>query len=397
MKKIKNYKSLIILLCSVILGSILGLIFKEKVIFLKPFGDIFLNLMFTLAVPLIFFTVVSSIASMSNLKRLGSIIKYTLIIFVVTSLISAIIMFITLKLFNPVTTNIVLEEQTIETLSIGSQIVKAITVIDFYSLFSKSNILPLIIFSIIFGISLNLVGDKAKDIVSKINILSKTMLKMIRIIMYYAPIGLCAYFASLVGEYGPSIVESYAKGIIIYYVVSILYFIIFYTIYSYIAKGKIGINLFWKNIIPSTITSLATSSSLATLPVNMETADNMDISKDVSKVALPLGSTMHMEGSSMGAILKIMFVFSILGIPFNSISNILIALLIAVMSAVVMAGVPGGGLIGETLIVSLYGLPTSSFIIIATIGILIDPPATMLNATGDIASAMLIDKYVNKE
>ena len=395
MKKMMNYRSLIILMCSIILGTILGLIFKSNVVFLKPLGDIFLNMMFTLVVPLIFFTVTSSIASMNSLKRLGKIMKSMLLVFVLTSLISAILMFIVLKFVN-LNTNMILEDSVIDVLPFGEQIVKAITVNDFSLLLSKSNILPLIIFSILFGLALSLVGDKAKVIVDKLNILSNVMMKMVKLVMYYAPIGLCAYFASLVGEYGPSITISYAKSILIYYAVSIIYLLGFYTIYAYIAGKKKGVTKFWNNIIPSIVTSLATQSSLATLPVNMDVSDNMGISKDVSKITLSLGSTMHMEGSSIGAILKIMFVFAILGRPFTGIGNILIALMIATLSAVVMAGVPGGGLIGESLIISLYGFPNSVFPIIATIGILIDPPATMLNACGDIASTMMVEKMVNK-
>ena len=395
--KLKKYRSLIILLCSIIIGCILGLIFGSKVTFLKPLGDIFLNLMFTLVIPLIFFTVVSAVASMPNIRKLGKILKYVLLIFMVTSILAALVMFITLKIVNPVSGAIHLEEGTISTLSVGEQIVKAVTVNDFSGLLSRSNILPLIIFSLLFGLSLSLVGDKASSIKKNIDMLAKTMMKMVKLVMYYAPIGLCAYFAALVGEYGPSVIGSYAKSVILYYIAAILYFLIFYTIYSYISGGSNGVKKFWKSIIPSIVTSLATQSSLATLPVNMEVSDEMNIPKDISKVTLSLGSTMHMEGSSMGAILKIMFLFALLGRPFTGVGNILIAFLIAVLSAVVMAGVPGGGLIGETLIVSLYGLPSSAFAVIATIGILIDPPATLLNATGDIATSMLVTKFVDKK
>ncbi len=390
--KFKNYKSLIILIFSIVLGSILGLIFKEKILFVKPFGDIFLNLMFTLVVPLIFFTVTSSISNMPNLKKLSKILKTILIIFTLTSLLAGIVMFITLKFINPVSGAIVLEDTIVNVSSFKEQIVKALTVSDFAMLFSKSNILPLIIFSILFGLSLNLVGDKAKGIKEKINVLSSVMLRMVKLVMYYAPIGLCAYFACLVGEFGTTIIASYAKCVVIYYLVSFIYFIIYTSIVGYIKTGKIL--PFFKTILPSIVTSLATQSSLATLPVNMEVTDKLGIDKDVSKVSLSLGSTMHMEGSSMGAILKIMFIFSLLNIPMTFINSIT-ALLIAVISAVVMAGVPGGALIGEGLIVSAYGLPMSSFACLATIGILIDPPATMLNATGDVTSSILIDKIVN--
>ena len=120
----------------------------------------------------------------------------------------------------------------------------------------------------------------------------------------------------------------------------------------------------------------------------------MEVPKDIREVTLPIGATMHMEGSAMAAILKIVFLFSIFHKPFYSPFTITTAILIAVLSAVVMSGIPGGGLIGEMLIVSLYGFPPEAFAIIATIGWLVDPPATCLNVTGDSVSAMLTTRLV---
>src|SRR5574344_408987 len=395
MKKLKSYRFLIILICSVILGSILGITLGEKVTVIKPLGDIFLNMMFTVVVPLIFFTISSSIANMVNLKRLGKILKYVFIVFIVTSAIAAIVMIITLKIFNPVNTSINLETSTVTTLSLGEQIVKAVTVTDFSNLLSKSNVLPLIIFSVLFGISLSLLGDKAKNIINTLNVLSESMMKLVKLIMYYAPIGLCAYFAALVGEFGPTLIGSYAKSMVIYYLLCVVYYIVFYSLYSYIANGKKGFKSFWSHIFPSTITSLATQSSLASLPVNLEVASELGIPKDIREVTLPIGATMHMEGSSMGSILKIVFLFGLFGKSFTGINTYLVAILIAVLSAVVMAGVPGGGLIGEALVVSLYSFPPEAFAIIATIGMLIDPPATCLNVVGDTTSAMLVTRLVD--
>ena len=223
------------------------------------------------------------------------------------------------------------------------------------------------------------------------------MLKFVKIVMYYAPIGVFAYFASLIKSYGEDILSSYLKSFVIYIVVSILYFLIFYTLYAYIAKGKEGVKNFYRHILPSFTCSLATQSSLASLPTNLETAAEMRIDDNVSKVSLPLGATVHMEGSAMGSILKIFFLFSVFNMPIDGISTCIIALIIAIASGVVMSGIPGGGLIGEMLIVSLYGFPPSAFTMIATIGWIIDAPATMLNVCGDIPSAMLIEKSVYKK
>ena len=396
-KFLKSYGMPLILLLSIIVGTILGIVVKDTSIF-KPFGDIFLNLMYTIVVPLVFFTISSSIANMVNLKRLGKILKYVFIVFVITSLISSIFMLFGLSIFDISSTNIVLESGTeVEKLSIGSQIVKALTVTDFNNILSRSNMLPLIVFSILFGISVALIGEKANNVRSILDSLSLVMMKIVKIIMYYAPIGLCAYFANLVGEFGPELIGSYAKSMIFYYVICIIYFFIFYTLYAYIAGKKKGVKSFYKNILGVVLTSLATQSSLATLPTNLDTTEKIGVPKDIREVTLPIGTTMHMEGSSMGSILKIAFLFSIFNKPFTGIGTYLTAILIALLASVVMSGIPGGGLIGEMLIVSLYGFPLEAFPIIATIGWVIDPPATCINVCGDTTSSMLVTKLVDKE
>ena len=391
----KNYRFPIILLCAIIIGCVLGVFLKEDAVILKPFGSVFLNLMYTIVVPLVFFTISSSIANMVNLKRLGKILKYVFLIFIVTSAVAAVLMLVAIKLIDPVgDANIVLESGEQTSISIGEQIVSAITVTDFTEILSREHMLPLIIFSILFGIGIALVGDKAKNVARSLEAISEVMMKIVKIIMYYAPIGLCAYFASLIGEFGPQLIGSYAKSMILYYVMCVVYFVIFYTLYSYLSDKKKGIKLFYKNILPVTATSLATQSSLASLPTNLETSRDIGVPKDIREVTLPIGATMHMEGSSMGAILKIAFLFGIFNMSFTGLDTYLIAILIAVLSAVVMSGIPGGGLIGEMLIVSLYGFPLEAFPIIATIGWLIDPPATCLNVVGDTSSSMMVTRII---
>lgn len=396
MKKWKNYLFPIILLCSILLGCILGIILGEKANILKPFGEVFLNLMYTIVVPLVFFTISSSVANMVDMKRLGKILKYVFLVFFITSAIAAILILLVLFLIDPVGKGTIIKDTITNSSStnIGEQIVAAITVSDFKELFSKDHMLPLIIFSCLFGIATSLIGEKGRGIANGLNALSHIMMKLVTIIMYYAPIGLAAYFASLIGEFGPNLIGSYAKSMVIYYLLCVVYFLVFYTIYTYVAGGKKGVRLFFKHQFPITVTSLATQSSLASLPTNLEQTEKMKVPKDIREVTLPIGATMHMEGSAMAAILKIVFLFSVFNQPFTDLFTISTAILIAVLSAVVMSGIPGGGLIGEMLIVSLYGFPPEAFAIIATIGWLVDPPATCLNVTGDSVSAMLVTRCV---
>ena len=394
MKKfINSYKFPLLLLLSVILGSLVGLFFKSSVVYLKPFGEIFLNMMYTVVVPLVFFTISSSIANMINLKRLGKILYTVFLVFFIMSAVAAIYMIVVTYIFNPVNASISLEAGTSETVNLSDQIVKALTVTDFNLILSRSNMLPLIVFSILFGIATSL--TKSNTVKKFLDEASNINMKIVKIIMYYAPIGLFSYFASLTSSYGSELLGSYAKAMIIYYLATIVFFFVFYTIYAYVAGGKKGIKSFYKNQMEVTLTSLATQSSLASLPSNLEVTEKIGVPKDIREVTLPIGTTMHMDGSSMGSILKIVFLFSIFTYDFSELSTILIAILIAIMSSLVISGIPGGGLIGEMLIVSLYGFPASAFPIIATIGWLIDPPATMLNVVGDTTSSMVVTRIID--
>lgn len=392
----QSYRFPIILLSSILLGSFIGLIMGEKASMFQPLGDIFLRMMFTIVVPLVFVTISSAVASMGDMKRLGSILGNLLLVFAITGLISAIIMIITVSIFPPAK-DVILEmpqAEMLEPFKTTDQIVKAFTVGDFPELISRSNMLPLIVFSVFFGLCVSLTGEKGKIIGKGLNALSDIFLKMVSLIMYYAPIGLGAYFASLIGTFGPELLGSYARAMAIYYPICLVYFFVAFSGYSYFAGGKEGIIAFFKNIINPAITSLATQSSIATLPVNLEAARKLGVPKDIRDIVLPIGATAHMDGSCLSAILKISFMFGIFNMPFQGIGTYVSAVVLAVLSGVVMSGVPGGGLIGEMLIVSMYGFPPEAFPIIATIGYLVDPPATMINVTGDTVASMMVTRMI---
>lgn len=395
-KFVKKYWFPISILLSIIIGSLWGSYLGERASVLKPIGDIFLNLMFTIVVPLVFFTISSSIASMIDLKRLGKIMGYSLIVFTITCIIASVVMLVSVKLVNPLGSNSVLIDatETVKSLSIGEQIVNALTVNDFSELLLRNNMLPLVIFSILFGVGVSALGDKGKKLSVNLELASKALMKVVHIIMYYAPIGLCAYFMNLVGTFGVSLISGYLRSFILYTVVGIIYYLVFYTLYAYVAGGKTAVKNFYKNALNPTAVALATQSSLATLPTNLESASNMGISKDIREVSMSVGSTMNMHGSVMASVLKISFLFSVFGRSFTGLDTYLIAILISVLSGVVMSGIPSGGLIGEMLIVSMYSFPAGAFLIISTIGIIVDAPATALNVMGNPTSAMLVSRLV---
>lgn len=391
----ENYRFSIILLGSIILGSILGGVMKDKASLFKPFGDLFINAMFTIVVPLVFVTISSSVAGMSNMKRLRNILKSLLLVFFSTGFVASIIIIIIVLIYPPaqgISLNLPPAE-ALKPFQTGDQIVAALTVTDFPQLISRSNMLPLIIFSIVFGLCVNMIGEKGRVIANGLDALAAVFLKMINLLMYYAPIGLGAYFAALVGQYGQELLGSYARAMLIYYPLCFAYLFIAFPAYAYISAGMDGLKSL-KYVVSPAITAVATQSSIATLPVNLEACENIGVPKDIREIVLPIGATAHMDGTCFSTILKISFLFGIFDIPFTGIGTFVSAVLIALVGGVVMSGVPGGGLIGEMFIVSIYGFPPEAFPIIATIGYLVDPPATMINASGDTIASMLVARLV---
>lgn len=392
----ENYRFSIILIISIAIGSIIGLIFGERAVVLKPFGDIFLNLMFTVVTPLVFITIASAVGSMVNMKRLGKILGNMLLVFVITGLIAAVLIIIIVKIYPPAEgVNIQVEAAgELDKLTFADQVVSAITVNDFSKILSRSNMLPLIVFSILFGYCVSAVGGEDSIVAKALDALSKVMMKFISVIMLYAPIGLGAYFASLIGEFGPQLLGAYARAMVVYYPLCVLYFFVFFALYTYYAGGMEAVKSFFKNIVEPSVTSIATQSSIATLPTNLRAAQRIGVPKDVREIILPIGATAHMDGTVLSSILKISFLFGIFGMEFSGIGTYLTAIGLSVVGGVVMSGVPGGGLIGEMLIVNMYGFPPEAFPIIATIGFLVDPPATWLNATGDTVASMMVTRII---
>lgn len=391
----KAYRFSIILVGAIFLGSMVGLTMGEKAKMFKPLGDLFINGMFTLVVPLVLVTISGSISSMNDMKRLGKILKSLLFIFFGTGAIAAVLVLIVVNIFPPAKGVVLNMPQAValKPFSTGGQIVSALTVTDFPQLISRKNMLPLIIFAIIFGMCVNGIGEKGKIISRGLDALSEVFLKMVGLLMYYAPIGLGAYFAALIGEYGKDLIGSYARALAIYYPLCFAYMIIFFPIYAYISGGKEGIKSL-KHVFSPAVTAVATQSSIATLPVNLEACENIGVPKDIRDIVLPIGATAHMDGTVFSTILKISFLFGIFQIPFTGMGTYISAILLAIAGGVVMSGVPGGGLIGEMLIVTMYGFPPEAFPIIATIGYLVDPPATMINASGDTIASMLVTRVV---
>lgn len=392
---LKNYSGILLLLTGIFVGSIAGIVWGEKVAVIKPIGDIFINLLFTAVVPLVFFCIVSAIANIDRSQKFGKILGSTFFVFVCTLLVAAFVTVLIAWLFpfsqtsgpSTFTDNVAKQNA-------GDELTQLLTTSDFYILLSRKNMLALIIFSLLIGFAILRAGDKGKPFHDFIDSGTEVMKHVLLIIMKVAPIGLGAYFAYQVGTIGPQLFGTYGKALALFHGVSIFYFIVFFSIYAFIAGGTKAVALYWKNNIVPSATAIGTCSSIATIPANLDAARKMRIPGYIGNLVVPLGAALHKDGSSISAVTKIVVVFAMFHKPFAGIDTVALALGLSVVVSIVEGGIPNGGYIGELLIISAYGLPAEAVPAVMIIGTLVDPIATILNATGDTVAGMLITRMI---
>lgn len=395
-KSVKAYFFPMSLIISILLGGILGSVGGDLVPRLKPLGDIFLNVIFEAIVPLVFFSVSSAIARAGDGKKLSKLFFYMTLVFLLTGTVAAILALVTVKMFPLATVGSlehILPAKT-TTLSFSNALVEVFTVPDFAQLLSHQHMLALIVFSILVGIATSLNREKGAQFMTFLQAGEAIFMRVFSLIMYYAPIGFFAYFAVLVHDIGPKLMENYLRIAGIYYALSLGYFLIVFTTYAYLAGKLQGIALFWKHVFLPTVTAIATCSSAASIPANLTATKAMQVPKEIYETVVPLGSIIHKDGSVIGGMVKIAFLFGVYHYDFSGAYVLLTALGVSLLVGTVMGAIPSGGMLGELLILSLYGFPPSALLVIAAISIIIDPMATLLNVTGNSVSSMLIARLV---
>ena len=398
MKKfLKNYGFILSMLIGIVGGCIVGLTapaFAEK---LKPLGELFTNMMFCVVVPMVFCSICSAIANMPSAKRAGKVMGVTITTFFVTAGIASIIMYAIMRIFPVVTgTYDVPQADPSAVMGVGDMIVSFFTKPDFVELLSRRAILPLIVFAIIIGFGVQMSGGPKTMTAKLLEDITGCIMNAVKIVTYYAPIGFFGFFANLVATYGPELIGDYSRTLLLYYGLSFVYMFTFFPIYARFGGGKGAVKVMFQNLFKPAAVSFGTCSSVATIPTNMEAAEKTGINKDVTNIVLPLGATMHMDGSAMGAILKVAFLFGMFGQDFTT-GRAILAIIVAVFSSVAMSGIPGGGGTGELALCTVF-FPEQMAIaypMALALGNLIDPPATMVNAAGDYVASFIVARFVD--
>ena len=409
MKKIlKNYGFIICMLVGIIAGCVVGALWpavqdaegnfiEQGARVLEPLGTLFINLMFCIVVPMVFCSIASAIANMDSAKKAGKVMGVTVATFLVTAAIAAIIMYVVCMIFPLVQGNYqVVEGSVDEAMGIGDLIVNFFTKPDFSELLSRRAILPLIVFAVLFGFGVQLSGGKKTMTAKFLADINECIMKVVKIISYYAPIGFFGFFAYLIATYGPQLLGDYGRTLLIYYVLSFAYMFVFFPIYARFGGGKGAVKMMFSKLFKPAAVSFGTCSSVATIPTNMEAAEETGISKDVANIVMPMGATMHMDGSAMGAIVKVAFLFGIFGKDFGT-GEAILAIIVAVFSSVAMSGIPGGGGTGDLVLCTMF-FPDQlaiAYPISIALANLIDPPATMVNAAGDYVVSYIVSRFVD--
>lgn len=380
------------------IGLLAGVLFKESAMVAKPIGDLFLNLISMIVVPLVAFSIASGVSNMGDINKLKRIGGKTLLFYLVTTAFSGMIGLAVAHIIAPgqgfeiglISTE---QVQPKEMASFSETILNMVPTNPFKAL-ADGNLMQVIVFSVFFGIGMTLLGNKAEPIKKVVDNVSEVMLKVTGIIMEFSPYGVAALIAASVGEYGLEIFGPLAKFILADYVGMIAVVLLLYLfMLKFIAK--VPLKKFFTHIPEVWAVAASTTSSSGTLPVSIKVAqEKFGVKKELATFSLPLGATINMNGAAVYYAVGIIFVAQIYGVEmsiFEQLTTIVMTTLISIGSP----GIPGGGIVMMVMLLNTMGLPTPIIGLIAAIYRIIDMGHTTLNVTGDMVSTLCIARMEN--
>ncbi|MGN9163858.1 dicarboxylate/amino acid:cation symporter [Tissierellaceae bacterium HCP3S3_D8] len=372
------------ILLGLVLGAIAGFIFKEKITIIEPIGTIFLRLLKMTIVPLVFFSISSGVSGISDLQRLKKVgitfIKY----WAVSSLLAAIIGSITAYVVKPgIGITLPLLEGHEVNISLIDSLVHWIPD-NPIAAFAEGNFLQIIVFAMFTGISIALLGDmKAGKLMGDFVQAGADIIgRMVAIVLNFAPYGVFALISNVTGTLGGMVLVGIGKMLITQYIAYVLVIVVIYpVILKYVTK--VSPVQHYRNIFPAMVLAFSTQSSSATLPLTMAcTKDRAGVPEDIVNLIAAPAATINMHACAAEMPIYAIFAAQIYGIPLGIFDLAQIVILGVIMAAGV-AGVPGGGIMMAAVLMEIMGLPLDIVPWVAGVYLLIDMPNTMLNITGD--------------
>ncbi len=380
-----------------VLGLVVGLVFGESAAMLKPLGDLFINMIKMLIVPLIFSSLVVGLASMDDMTKMSRVGGKTFLIYLMTTAL-AISIGLGLGSFLEPGVGISLEGAKAVSVKEAPPLIQTLLNIvpkNPVASLSSGNILQIIFFAIILGISINMAGEKAKPLAQLFEAIAEIMYKMTALVISFAPFGVFGLMAWVTSVYGLDVLVSLGKVVIGVYLGCLIH-AFFVLGGSVFVLTKLNPLTFFKGILSAQTVAFTTTSSSGTLPVTMTCVQKeLGVSKSVSSFVLPLGATINMDGTALYQGVCALFVAQAFGIEltFAQYGTIIMT---STLASIGTAGVPGAGLIMLSLVLTSVGLPLEGVAIIAGIDRILDMARTAVNVTGDAAVSVLIAKSENE-
>ena len=393
------------ILIALILGIVVGLIcyfggFADITTnYLKPFGDIFVNLLKFIVVPVVLLSMIDGILSMNDMRKVGSVGVKTVAYFLVTTAIACVIGLVFANIFNGAGLFPVLdpESATYEAKEFSGfmSTLVAIFPTNMWQSFSSANMLQVIVISLFFGGSILAAGERgklAKDIVGSFYAVIE---KLMGFIISLAPIGVFTYMAWVVATQGSEILVSLLLVIVCAYLGYIVHAVVVYSLSAKVFAGMSPLK-FFKGAFAAMIFAFTSTSSAATLPVSKECAAELGAEDDIAAFVLPLGSTINMDGTAIYQCVATVFLASCANIHLT-IGQMVIVVVTATLASIGTAGVSGAGMIMLAMVLEALGIPVAYIGLIVAVDRIFDMGRTCLNVTGDIACSLCVTKWEGKK
>ncbi len=373
------------------IGIACGLIFGDRMEVLTPVGDIFLRLMQMVIVPVVFFSLISGVASLASAAKLRRIGIKTIVLFLGTSTIAGTIGLVVVNIIRPgmnFTMDIPEGTMTSQELpNFVNMVVEAVPT-NIVEALSNASMLQIICFAVFFGIALLALGDEAKPVVKIVDTCANAMYKITGWVMQISPYAILCIMAQVTGSFGSAVLLPMAKFLVCMYLAAALHIFICYPALLKLI-GHVSPIVFMKKAFRAWIVAFSLCSSSATLPVTLEVADELGIPRETASFVCPLGATANMNGSCIYFATVVMFVAQIYGIDMPIASQISM-LLTAVLMSVGCAAIPNAALVLSVGLLGGMGVPSEPLLIVTGMYRLIDQAETSTNCLGDLMSAVLV-------
>jgi len=377
-------------------GVVLGLLLIKSPefaeLYIKPLGDLYLNLIRFIVAPIVLFSIIGGVLSLGDIRKVGSIGSKAVIYFLTTTVIALIMSLLVTSLFKGSFTVLETSNLSFEMTETPNFIETIVNMFPSNAIvpFVNSNMLQIIVIALLVGFGIILVGEKGKATADLVESVSEVFMKIMMMIVKLSPIGVFCLITPVVAVNGPSILGNFFLVILVAYICFIIHMVVVYAT-AIRLLGKMSPIRFFKGMIPAMMFAFSSSSSMATLPFNIECCEKLGARKDVVRFTLPLGATINMDGTAIYQCVAAIFIASCFGIDltFTQMATIVIT---ATLASIGSAGVPGGGMILLALVLESVGLPIAGIALVAGIDRIFDMGRTVLNITGDASCAIIVSK-----